>query len=146
MKRKIIDFDTSHIVPPWEQDDIDKAKKVAELQSEYFEREKKEQKEEAKEKKLAEKKITKKEEKELEEKADTIKKLYALDYWMRCFNRVSYFNEISGQALFHTCLGQALNTLKIYLEDDSELDWRLHYLWIQDSGSGKGKATPNRGR
>ncbi len=115
------------------------AKKIQKLQNEFINRELKEEIEEKKREELAKKETSEKEKEELKVKAESIKKLYSLDYWMRCYNRVSYCNQVSGQALFHVALGQALNTFKIYLEDDSEIDWRFHYLWIQDSGSGKGR-------
>jgi len=136
---KILDYEPTGL-SPWEQEDLDEAKKIKELQEDYIERERKRIEEETKKREIEEKKLTKKEERVLEVKADKIKKLYALDYWMRCFSRVSYHNEMAGQALFHVCLGQALNALKISLEDNSEIDWREHFLWIQNSGSGKGRA------
>lgn len=138
-KRRIIDPNTDDLLFPHEQADIDKANKISKLEDEYSLREKKKTEEEVKRKKLEDKKITKEEKEVLEGKAEDIKKLYSLDYWMRCWDRVSYCNEISGQAMFHVVLGQALNTFKVYLEDDSEIDWRLHFLLIQDSGSGKGR-------
>ena len=139
-KEKKFDIDTDNIISPWEKAEIDKAKKLEKLQEEYFERQIREKEEKKKRKKLSETKITKSEKKKLEKEADAIKKLYVLDYWMRCFKRVSYCNEIAGQALFHVALGQALNNFKIKLEDESELDWRLHFCWLQNSGAGKGRA------
>jgi hypothetical protein len=138
-KRNLTEINTDDVIFPFEQEEIDEAKKIMKLEAEYLKREKQTLLEEEKRKELEKKKITKQEAEELEDKASNIKKFYTLDYWMRCWNRVSYHNEISGQAMFHVALGQALNTFKITLEDDSELDWRLHYLLIQDSGSGKGR-------
>jgi len=139
VNRKIINPNTDNWILPDEQEDIDKANKIIKLELEYRTRENKSKLEEIKRKKLEEKKVSIKEKVQLEEKAEEIKNLYALDYWMRCWNRVSYCNETSGQAMFHVVLGQALNTFKIFLEDDSDIDWRLHFLLIQDSGSGKGR-------
>ena len=133
-KRKIIDINTDELVFPFEQAEIEKADRILKLEDEYRAREKKKAEEEVRRQKLEEKKTTEEEKEILEEKAGDIKKLYSLDYWMRCWDRVSYCNEVSGQAMFHVVLGQALNTFKIFLEDDSEIDWRLHFLLIQDSG------------
>ena len=131
-KKKIINPNTDELIFPFEQSEIEKADRISKLQTEYIIRENKAKIEKAKRKILEEKQTTEKEKDILEEKADDIKKLYLLDYWMRCWDRVSYCNEVSGQAMFHVTLGQALNTFKIFLEDDSAIDWRLHYLWIQD--------------
>jgi len=139
IKRKILDVNTDNVIFPDEQALLDEAEKIDKLQNEYIKREQESAKKEEKRQKLEDKTVTKVEQKEIEKKAEDIKNLYVLDYWMRCWDRVSYYNELSGQAMFHVVLGQALNTFKIFLEDNSELDWRLHYLLIQDSGSGKGR-------
>lgn len=138
----MIEYETStdDIISPWEKDAMEMSRNIKKLEDDYKKRQSTIQEEQERKDKLAEKKITIKEQKELKKKADDIKKLYALDYWMNCYNRVSYFNEIAGQALFHSAIGQALNLFRIELEDDSSIDWRLHFLWIQDSGSGKGRA------
>ncbi|MFW6246653.1 MAG: hypothetical protein ACOC22_00560 [bacterium] len=138
MKRKIVDYEPGE--DPWVQEEKKHADELIRLQEEYLKREKEEEKQRKKIDKLAKKKISDKNTKELEKKADNIKKLYVLDYWLRCFNRVSFCNPIPAQAFFHVCLGQAFHNYFIYLDDDSRIDWRLHFLWIQDSGSGKGKA------
>lgn len=138
MKHKIIDFDPK-LEPElelWEQEKIDENENIRNFQY----REQKSAQEIEKIEKLIENRTTPEQDEELQKKAINIKELYAFDFWKRCFNKASYCNEIAGQALFHVCIGQALSNFRIYLEDDSAIDWRLHYLWIQDSGSGKGKA------
>lgn len=126
---------------PFEKMEDEEDKKYQKLIEEYEERERKTREEEERKEELTKKVTSEKEEEKLSQKADDIKKLHALDYWMRCFNKSSYKNEIVGQALFHVVLGQALATQKIESEDGSMLDWRMHLCWIQSSGSGKGKAT-----
>jgi hypothetical protein len=145
--KKTYDWNTDKLVDPLEQADIDEAETVTKLQREFIERELETKKEEERIQELAEKTTSIKEKAELEKKAEEIKKLYALDYWMRCFNRVSYVNSVAGQALFHVCLGQALCNHKISLEDDSEIDLRMHFLWLQDSGclSGNTKIVTKNG-
>jgi len=139
-KMKEYNFDSDNIIDPWEQEQIDEAEKIKNLQEKYLVREEQREKKTEKLKELTEKKTTEKEKKELRKKAESIKKLYALDYWMRCFNNTSFYNDAMGQGFFHVCLGQALNHSKIYNSDGSYIDYRLHMLIIQDSGSGKGKA------
>ena len=39
-KRKIIDFDTSSLIPPWEQKEREEAEKIKKLQEDYIEQNK----------------------------------------------------------------------------------------------------------
>lgn len=138
MARKILDYDPGP--SPWDKEEQEEQAVMLKLQEEFIKRDEKSKKEQESKNKLTQVVTTKQETAQLEKEAADIKKLYVLDYWMRCFNRVSYYNEMAGQALFHVALGQCLNKKMIYLEDDSALDWRLHFLLIQDSSSGKGRA------
>jgi hypothetical protein len=142
MPRKIIDYDPG--LSPYdsvnheEQDNIIKHQK-AWLEAEYQKREQERLEKQTKQTELASIKTSKTEANKLEKEADEIKKLYALDYFMQCFNRTSFYNEVFGQGLFHVVLGQGLSHKKLSTEDSTDLDFRIHIILIQDSSSGKGK-------
>ena len=89
---------------------------------------------------ISETKINKEDKKKAKDKAEKIVKYYAYDKWRILFNKISYRNDVSCQILFHVVLGQLLSKKRIYESKNSFLDYRIHYAWVQESGSGKGKA------
>ena len=83
--------------------------------------------------------ISKKELQLARKQAEDISKYYVYDIWKRLFNKVSFYNEIPCQVLFHVLLGQLLSKKKIRQVADFQ-DFRVHFIWIQDPGTGKGTA------
>jgi hypothetical protein len=91
-------------------------------------------------KKVIETKISVEKTEEAKKKAEETEKLYALDDWMKLFNKISFENEIPGRILYHVLLGTALADKKIYMNNGTFLDYRIHFFFLQSSGSGKGQA------
>lgn len=102
-------------------------------------REQKKDDELKKQKEISEIKLTKQEKKDVKKKAEKIQKYYTYDLWNHLFDKVSYYNELGGQALFHVLLGQLMSHFKIYKKSGRYIDWRVHFFWIQNSRSGKGE-------
>lgn len=121
-----------------QQDYIDSNKKV--LEREYYEREEERVDEEVIEKKILDIEFNKKEIKKVKKDVKNIIQYTVLDKWMRLFNQASFKNEDAIQILFHVVLGQMLSSLKIYLKSGDYLDYREHFMWLQQSRTGKGKA------
>lgn len=63
--------------------------------------------------------------------AEQIEKYYAFDRWKNLFNKMSFYNDIPCQILFHAFLGQLLCKKRI-MQTANFIDFRIHFLWLQD--------------
>jgi len=122
-------------------DEFDRNSREIELEEEFTRRQDMEEDEQRKQKEILEQDFSAEEVKIIKRKAENIGKYYAYDKWRLLFDKVSFCNEVPGQVLFHVLLGQLLKDHKIQQSGDIQEDLRLHFFWIQDSGSGKSRAT-----
>lgn len=61
--------------------------------------------------------------------------------WDELFSKASVCNEIPGKILLHSLFGSKLYKKRIYTFGGDYIDWRVHFIHIQDSRSGKNKGT-----
>ncbi len=109
------------------------------LKEDFLKREQERARKRKAEKRLLANKTSKKDQAEIDEKAKQIEKYYVYDLWKELFGQASFENEMYGQGLFHVLLGQLLARKKILQSGNNFIDWRIHLLFIQGSGSGKGQ-------
>ena len=110
------------------------------LAEEYLRRIEEEEEQKEKLEEIKSIKPTEEEKKEIIQTAKQTEKYYAYDLFRRLFSQVSFCNDIMGQILFHYILGQQVCDFKIPTHGGAYLDMRIHFLLVQGSGSGKGKA------
>lgn len=74
----------------------------------------------------------------IEEKAKQNAQIFLLDKYMTCYNAEIKNNEILGKCSLHYILGGFLRDKKIYKSPYMWLDYRVHLILFQMSGTGKG--------
>jgi len=73
-----------------------------------------------------------------EKKAEISKITSIKQKWMNIFNGRSYYNELFGQILFHSIIGQLFRNKYIY-KGSKKIDYKINIMLIQKSGTGKGE-------
>jgi hypothetical protein len=76
--------------------------------------------------------------KKIEKKAEYNSSIYLPSKYMHCYNNEIEKNEVLGKCSLHYILGAFLRDKKIYKNQFSWLDYRIHLTLIQMSGTGKG--------
>lgn len=75
---------------------------------------------------------------EVVNKSEYNKKLYLFDKYINVYNAEIINNEVLGRCSMHYVLGGLLKFKKIHKTEHTWLDYRIHLMLFQTSGSGKG--------
>lgn len=75
----------------------------------------------------------------IEKKAEYNAKIYLHDKYMYCYKSGIFHNDILGKCSLHYVLGSLLRHKQIEVGFQEWLDYRIHLILIQMSGTGKGK-------
>ena len=105
------------------------------LQKQYEER----KLEEEKKKHQIQKQYTEEELTKIEKKAEYNANLFLHDKYMYCYKSSIFHNDILGKCSLHYILGSFLRHKKIEVGFQEWVDYRIHLILIQMSGTGKGK-------
>jgi len=138
-ERESEDWDNSFVT---NDDDLFEGIDVEKLKQEidnYRQRKAQEDLEEKERQRIINIQITEQQLEQAIKEAEASKKLTIKDEWMKLFNKISFENEIAGEILFHSFVGQMLNHVTIYDKRGKKILMKVDFFWIQNSSSGKGE-------